>query len=128
MIKFKAHFAIVIAFVSLVGCTHYGAISSPPPGKTASVDSQNDRATISRGVALAIECSGCKVGESFSDDSTIASVLPASVDALSEGATSGSRISDPTFVLVGENVGATRVRIAVLNQPDIDLQVTVLDD
>ncbi len=128
MNKHSTNWFFAIALFSLVGCTHYAAISSPPPGKTASLDYENDSATLSRGIALAIECLGCKVGESFSDDSTVASVLPANVDALSEEATTGSRIPNPTFVLVGEGVGTTHIRVAVENQPDIDLQVTVVDD
>lgn len=125
-----ARIALIVLGCSVsAACTHVAAVTLPPPGKTASLDFANDRVTLSHGVAFAIQCLSCKVGESFSDDSTVASILPTTEELANTAAASTvNTTNSPRFVLVGEAPGVTHVRIAVLDAEDIDLEVTVLDD
>jgi hypothetical protein len=109
-----------------LGCTHYRAISAPPPSRVAMLNSGDGEITISRGVALGFECttaSGdpCSKGNATIDDQNVATVYPAYLNRL-DHFMSGT-LTPTSYVIVGVNPGETVLRI-----PDEDpLRVIVVE-
>jgi hypothetical protein len=90
------------------------ALTTPPPGREAELDTDSDAVRLSEGVALAIECreqSGPCTGLAVeSDDPAVADARAVYRDELATS-TSGPR-SASAFVVVGRRAGQTRVRLS----------------
>lgn len=107
---------------SATGCTYYRAITPPPPGKQAHLDTAKDELRISEGVAVAFECvdgSGgpCEPRNAATDDPEIAEVHPAHANELRpdgmqghHGPASGS-LPPSAYVVVGMSPGETTLRV-----------------
>lgn len=105
---------VALAFGS-AGCEPtLSALSTPPPGREAELDTDTDVVRISEGVALAIECRGqggpCEGLVVESDDAELADARAVYRDELAYS-TSGPR-SAAAFVVVGRRAGQTRVQVS----------------
>ena len=110
-------FAVCITFLALgvAGCEPtLSALTTPPPGREAELDTESDAVRISEGVALAIECRGqsgpCTALALESDDAAVADARVVFRDELASS-TGGPR-SAAAFVIVGRRAGETRVRLS----------------
>lgn len=90
------------------------ALSTPPPGREAELDTDADVIRISEGVALAIECRGqggpCEGLSVESDDASVADARAVYRDELAYS-TSGPR-SAAAFVVVGRRAGQARLSVS----------------
>ncbi len=106
--------ALLLATILCGGCGPWlYAQSTPPPGAVASLDTDDERAEISEGAALAFRCekSGpCQHATATSDDPEIADVMPASLARLDLAFWNGEA-APATFVIVGKSPGRTRIRV-----------------
>jgi hypothetical protein len=124
-----------VLLFALVGCNDITleALTVAPPGKTAALDADNNVLDVSRGVAMAFECTAsgnaysgpCQDAEITVDDPAIASVYPSYSDALTERY---SGIQGPqartVFVVVGLQEGKTALRVTT-EHASADVAVTV---
>ncbi len=100
-------------------------ISDPPPTKTAELNAEEHVITVSKGVALAIQCvdtntaEACKGLRVESDDDTIVEVLPAFLAPTGRSATTATA-GQPraAFVVLGNTVGEVTVRVFTDNGHD----------
>jgi hypothetical protein len=95
----------------LAGCPGPGfdALNTPPPGKTAVVDQDEQTIKISRGVALAIGCSAaCEGFEASTENSTLLGVKRAYLDQLVYFGAKG-RQPRPAAVIYGLTAGRTKL-------------------
>jgi predicted small lipoprotein YifL len=128
-------FAAVAALASLAGCgPKFEALTVPPPSKTAELDDEERTISVSKGVALAFECSSesqpCVSPSAKTEDAGIASVLPAYVDAVSpavagsQGRTAGAKPRS-VFVVLGVAEGKTTLSVTT-DDGDADFDVEVV--
>ena len=106
--------AMIIAILMCGGCGPWlYAMSTPPPGAVGTLDTNDERAEVTEGAALAFRCekSGpCRHATAVSDDPEIADVLPANLARLDDAFWNG--VAPPsTFVIVGKSPGRTRIRV-----------------
>jgi hypothetical protein len=103
---------LLAAFAS--GCTYYGALTPPPPGRVASLNTSDNELRLSRGVALAFECvtpngNPCSEGVATIDDPKVAQVYPAHVGKLDRYMQ--GTFTPASYVVVGLAPGKTLLRI-----------------
>lgn len=116
--------ALVSLVIGTMACTTYTALTPPPPGYTASLNTVSDELTISPGVAIAFECvtaggNPCSDGQATVADPTIAKVFPAYLSGLKQYYSGTYKPS--SYVVVGMKPGRTTLQI-----PDQDpLQIIV---
>ena len=96
------------------GCDNrYEALSTPPPGLTASLNDEDKSMRISTGVALVFECfhwNGDPCGrDASSNNSAIARILPAALDTLTGDYYREGPQTRSAFVVVGVAEGETDV-------------------
>lgn len=94
-------------------CTHYSAISSPPPGHTAQLNDAADELRISPGVALAFTCTTpdgnpCSSSARIEDPS-LAKLMPGHLAALDNYV--DGRLPQSSYVVIGIKPGKTRLLI-----------------
>lgn len=126
--------AAVLALVA-IGCDPYVApLTVAPVSAVAEVDSYEDTARLSEGIALAIECSysgdPCESAVGSSSDESIVRVMPAYVDQ-STSADAYQRTIDSVprsvFVLFGVKPGHATVSIKTdSGDGQADLEVEIL--
>lgn len=117
----------------LAGCEpNLAALTAPPPVGIAELDDDAGEIRVSRGVALAFECtyqgSPCADAGAEIGDDAIISVRPAFLELLSEqgvGASSPGPQPRSAFVLVGLSEGTTSL-VITSSDGDTDLDVTVV--
>ena len=107
------YLALLLA-ISPSGCTYYGALTPPPPGRVASLNTSDNELRLSRGVALAFECvtpggNPCSEGVATVDDPKIAQVYPAHVGKLDRYMQ--GTFTPASYVVVGLTTGKTTLRI-----------------
>ena len=130
-----ASFVVLAALTAIAGCgPTFEPLTVPPPTKTATFDDEERTIEVSRGVALAFECldqgKPCASPAAETEDSAIATVLPAYVDALSpamagsQGRTAGAKPRS-VFVVLGVAEGTTTVSITS-DDGDADFEVKVV--
>src|SRR5262249_17859398 len=99
---------------------NFQALTIPPPTKTAKLHDANRTIEVSKSVALNFECNyqgvPCTSAKAEVDDSKIATVMPAFVDALSPAIAGGSgrtRGAKPraVFVVLGVAEGKTTLSV-----------------
>jgi hypothetical protein len=121
--------ALAIGLVAS-GCgPWFYSVTTPPPTRTAELNTKDKTITLSPGVALGVICekSGpCRNASATSDDPNIARILPAHLNHLHYAGFAGNRQA-ATFVVVGITPGKTKVRVTS-SDGDKTLTVTVLDD
>lgn len=107
------------------GCTYYSALTPPPPGRVADLDTEARTIVISRGVALGFRCISAwgdpcsKEGQATLDDPKVAQVYPAYLNRLEPHA--WGSFTPTSYVVVGLTAGQTVLRI-----PDQDpITITV---
>ncbi len=121
--------ALLAALLSslLGGCGPWlYAVSTPPPGSIGNLDTDDERAELTAGSALAFRCDDggpCQGARATSDDPSIAEVLPASLARLEMAAFDGFT-PQTTFVIVGKSPGKTRIRVRT-SDGNVDLAVRV---
>jgi hypothetical protein len=123
-----------IAALLLMGCqVRLSALTTPPPTRVADLNDGAETFVISRGAALAFECtysdfwSGgpCTGATVRIDDERIARVYPAHVDRLVPGGfETMSTTQQVGFVVVGIAPGTTTLRVRVAEMDD-EYEVTV---
>ncbi len=119
----KTPLALLALMASMVGCEiHLSAVTTPPPGKSAEVDDHEESILISKGAALGVECTfqvrECENATAETDDPSIAQVWPASVDWLGPDYEQGPQPA-AVFVVVGKQVGSTKLRIDTADGDDV---------
>lgn len=120
--------AMLLVILLTGGCGPWlYAMSTPPPGAVGMLDTDDERAEVSEGAALAFRCEKhgpCKHATATSDDPEIADVLPANLARLDEAFWNG--VQPPTtFVIVGKAAGRTRVHVRS-SDGDVTLDVVVV--
>jgi hypothetical protein len=121
--------------VALAGCkpTLY-ALSTPPPGRSGWLDSDDNSLEVSAGVAIAFACDHqggpCRHASATSDAPAIAEVRPAHLARLEARVDPGwapttSMVPATSFVIVAHGAGRTVVHVRS-DDGDRDLQVTVI--
>lgn len=136
------------AGLALSACsqTNITVLTQAPPGRVAAVDVDNARLTLSRGLAVALECtewsedySGpCRDMSVTLDDEDLADVLPAHLDALQGDvvrSTSGdldarSSVSGPSdrqgVIVAGRTAGRGSLVVETAGAP-VELELVILD-
>jgi len=117
----------------LIGCSpDLAAVTVPPPGAVAELDSTEDTIELTRGIALGFECSyqnsPCASATAEVEDPSIAAVFPAYVDLLhrDHGGTALPTGKPRTvFVLVGNQPGDTTLTISS-DDGDVSYAVKIL--
>lgn len=128
------------------GCseTTVTVLTQAPPGRAAFVDSETRTLTLSRGVAVALECTAwtedyagpCRDLSAALDDESLANILPVHLDALpgqtvrsSRGSTDETTVIGPSeragFVLVAAAVGRGVLSVTTPDGPEVTLEVVV---
>lgn len=125
----------------LTGCeeTNFEAITPAPPSRTAELDDENHRITISTGVAMAFECNygfdnaadrNCGEGQITSNDPAVAGAYLGYSEELYEilWYREDPQGEPPTrFVVIGFEPGTTTLDVHT-DCGDEQFRVTVLDD
>jgi hypothetical protein len=121
---------LLVLLSSLVGCApDLTQLTAPPPGRTATIDNQDDVIELSRGVALAFECARCEDATISVDDETIAELRRAHLNDLGETGYYASPGRDRTgHVLLGRTPGITQLHVKLPDRENARYRVTVLDD
>jgi len=109
------------------------ALSPPPPGRSAWLDSKDSTLEVSQGIAIAIACEKdgpCRHATARADDPSIAEVVPAHLARLDARTEPGftpttSMVPATSFVLIARSAGHTVVRVRSADG-DRDLDVTVV--
>ena len=124
---------LLTALALMTGCDdHFYALTVPPPTKLAELDDVDCEIVVSKGVALAFECTSpsgpCENARISSADEATVEVREAYVDSLDNEA-NGRSYSRPrsAFVVVGKAPGRTRVTVRSANDTT-DFEVQVRDD
>jgi hypothetical protein len=106
------------------------ALTVPPLGKQALLDSEARTITLSRGVALGFDCAldgPCADASATVDDGNLALVLPAYLDDLGVNYTDGlyaGSAAKTGFVLVGKVEGRTKLRVKAEDvEVEYDLEI-----
>lgn len=128
---------LCLAIASLAtGCgdVYLEALTVPPPGKAATLDTENRTLELSRGIAFAFACtesggySGpCRDATITSTEPSIATAFSSYVDELDrayDGGDLGPR-NKSAFVIVGMTPGTTDVRITTEGE-DVTISVSVV--
>ena len=105
------------------------SVTTPPPTRTASLDTSRRKIELSPGVALGFICekSGpCRNASAVSDDPSIARVFSAHLNHLHYAGLAGHRQAT-SFVVVGVTPGKTTIRVRS-SDGNKTLSVTVIDD
>lgn len=109
-------FTATLFGAALTGCVEpqFEALTAPPPTGVAELDREADSIRLSRGVALAFECtvqgSPCESASAESSDGSVISVRPAATDQLAYGGLSGEQ-PQTIFVVVGEGAGNATITV-----------------
>jgi len=113
------------------GCNpSFTAITAAPPGKVASLNDEDHEIVLSRGVAVAVECTyegPCGNMSAVSTDAAIAEVHTAYLDSLEEYAGREGRQNRSAFVVSGRAPGSAAITVRS-SDGDVVFAVTVLDD
>jgi hypothetical protein len=126
---------VVLAFAAGCGEVRVEAITVPPPGKTAQLDTEDQTLHLSRGVAFAFECTEwdnsydgpCRNARVTATNPDVASAYKSYVDSLAptwDGGDVGPR-SRAAFVVVGLAVGDAKVRVDT-SEDYLTIDVTVV--
>lgn len=122
-----AAFVFALFAVLLGGCGPWlYAVSTPPPGSIGNLDTDDERAELTEGSALAFRCDDggpCQGAKATSDDPSIAEVMPAALARLDMAIWDGFT-PQTTFVIVGKSPGKTRIRVRT-SDGNVDLAVRV---
>lgn len=129
-------FALAAALAMTAACHPMLVAESPaPPGRSARLDAVNGfwgvksyRLELSQGVALAVSCTyggPCEKLVATSDDTVIAEVRAASLQALRPVGYTGNQQPAAAVVVVGKAPGTTTVRLRS-KDGGRDLRVTVI--
>lgn len=131
-----------------IGCseTTVTVLTQAPPGRAAFVDSEARSLTVTRGVAVALECTAwteqyagpCRELTVELDDDALATVMPVHLDALpgqtvrsSIGTTDETTVVGPAdragFVLVAAVAGSTAMTVSTPDGPPVSLDLVVAD-
>lgn len=142
-----AGLAALVALLA-IGCseTTVTVLTQAPPGRAAFVDSEARSLTVTRGVAVALECTAwteqyggpCRELTVELDDDALATVLPVHLDALpgqtvrsSVGTTDETTVVGPAdragFVLVAAAAGSTTMTVTTPDGPPVRLDLVVAD-
>lgn len=107
------------------------ALTAPPTGKQALLDSEARTITLSRGVALGFDCAldgPCAGASAAVDDGNLAAVFPAYLDDLTtnytDGLYAGSAVKTG-FVLVGKVEGKTKLRVKA-DDTEVEYELEIL--
>ena len=131
--------ALGLGLAAITGCqdTSFDATTVAPPTRTAELDDENHRITVSKGVALAFECTygyyrPCGDGWIESNDEAVAGAYNGYseelFDVVRHSQQSGPGDQAPTrFVVVGYQPGTTTIDV-LTECGDEQFRVTVLDD
>ncbi len=130
---FIASFVVPCLAAALLGCSpDLAAVTVPPPGAVAELDSTEDTIELTRGIALGFECAKqgrpCGAATAEVEDASVASVFPAYVDLLNRDHGNALPTGEPrtVFVLVGNQPGNTTLNISS-DDGDVSYGVTILD-
>ena len=132
----KRPLSALLVLASGCGEISLAALTVPPPGKTALMETKDDHLTLemSRGIAFAFECTSsgnsyngpCREATATSDDEGIAAVYPSYLDSLDQAWEdgNGNLRARTAFVVVGLADGGTTVRVST-SDGDVDVELTV---
>ncbi|OGQ23981.1 MAG: hypothetical protein A2138_11880 [Deltaproteobacteria bacterium RBG_16_71_12] len=136
------------ALVLALGCseTTVTVLTQAPPGRAAFVDSEARTLTVTRGVAVALECTAwtedyagpCRDLSAVLDDESLATILPVHLDALpGQTVRSSAGFEDETtvigpadragFVLVAAAAGNGALTVTTPDGPAVSLDLVVED-
>jgi hypothetical protein len=127
--------ALLIAGLA-AGCSEVNveALTPPPPGKIAVLDSENNTLELSRGVAFAFECTAygggydgpCRDAKASTSHENIVTVYPSYLDSLGSAWDDGNAglRSRTAFVVVALGEGKTEVLVKTADG-DVGIDVTV---
>ncbi|EYF07855.1 hypothetical protein [Chondromyces apiculatus] len=106
---------LTVTAAGMLGCSpDLLPVTVPPPGAVAELDKAEETITLTRGIALGLQCTyqgPCVDASAEVADTTVASVYPAYVDLMAtEGYTPSSR-ARTVFVLVGNQAGSTTLNV-----------------
>ena len=113
----RALLLLALLLPALVGCgPTLAAQSSPPPGRIASFEPNDDHydLDLSQGVAIAISCyddGPCKNVVVSTDDEAIVDVKGAAFGALEQNPYTYQTLTPAGVVLVGKHPGKTKVKV-----------------
>jgi len=128
--------AAVTSLLAVTAChPMLAAESTAPPGRSARLDAVNGfwgvksyRLELSQGVALAVSCTyggPCEKLVATSDDTAIAELRAASLQALRPAGYMGNQQPASAVVVVGKAPGSTTIRLRS-KDGDRDVRVTVV--
>ena len=143
-----ARLALPLALLVLgaLGCsqTTLTVLTQAPPGRSAFVDSETRTLTVTRGVAIALECTAwsdawsgpCRELGFELDDEARATLLPAHLDALpgqtvrsSAGTVDETTVVGPEdragFVLIAAGPGSGALTVTTPDGPPVSLELVV---
>lgn len=107
------------------------ALTVPPLGKQALLDSEDRTITLSRGVALGFDCAfdgPCANATAAVDDGNLAAVFPAYLDDLTTNYTEGlyaGSAAKTGFVLFGKVEGKTKLRVKA-DDAEVEYELEIL--
>ncbi len=140
--------ALCTALCTALACseTTVTVLTQAPPGREAFVDSETRTLTLTRGVAVALECTAwteqyagpCRDLSVAPDDDALATVLPAHLDALPGqavrsrvGTVDETNVVGPSdragVVLVAADAGTTALTVSTPDGPSITLELVVAE-
>lgn len=108
------------------------ALTTPPTGKQALLDSSEHTITLSRGVALGFDCQldgPCAAASATVDDGNLALVFPAYLDQLQANYTGGVYAGSAVktgFVLVGKVEGKTTLRVKSGEDAEVEYELEIV--
>ncbi|MBI1947311.1 MAG: hypothetical protein HYS27_16575 [Deltaproteobacteria bacterium] len=145
-LRLAALAALVAPLALACSETTVTVLTQAPPGRAAFVDSETRTLTVTRGVAVALECTAwteeysgpCRDLSAALDNEALATILPVHLDALpgqtvrsSVGTTDETTVVGPAdragFVLVASQAGSTGMTVSTPDGPPVSLELVVED-